>query len=104
MLLHSARALSTMPRLSHCLDTPSAHGMDLVSIVLEIFCRPKKCAILLLCGLLPLAACATPPTDPAARAEFDQTNDPLEPLNREIFDFNQFLNRVLLKPVAIAYR
>jgi phospholipid-binding lipoprotein MlaA len=76
----------------------------LVSIVLEVIRRPKDCAILLLCGFLALTACATPPTDPAARAEYDQTNDPFEPLNRKIFDFNQFLNRILLKPVATAYR
>jgi len=36
------------------------------------------------------AGCATPPADPAARAEFDKTNDPLEPTNREVFGANQF--------------
>jgi phospholipid-binding lipoprotein MlaA len=51
-----------------------------------------------------LGACATPPSDPAARAEFAATNDPLEPLNREIFDVNQFLDRFLIKPVAQGYR
>lgn len=76
----------------------------MVSIVLEVIRRPRNCAILLLCGLFALTACATPPTDPAARAEYDQTNDPFEPLNRKIFDFNQFLNRILLKPVATVYR
>jgi phospholipid-binding lipoprotein MlaA len=50
-----------------------------------------------------LGACATPPSDPAARAEFEKTNDPLEPLNRDIFDFNLFVDRVALKPVAKAY-
>jgi len=59
----------------------------------------------LLLGLLILTAgCATPPSDPAARAEFEATNDPLEPMNRQIFDFNQFLDRILLKPVAQGYR
>src|SRR5579872_3529001 len=53
--------------------------------------------------ILALAACATPPTDPAALAEFKETNDPLEPLNREVFDINLFLDRNLLKPVAQAY-
>jgi phospholipid-binding lipoprotein MlaA len=51
-----------------------------------------------------LSACATPPADPAARAEFDKTNDPLEPMNRDILDFNMFLDRVLMKPVALTYR
>jgi phospholipid-binding lipoprotein MlaA len=51
-----------------------------------------------------LAACATPPTDPAARADFDATNDPLEPMNRTIFDFNQFADRILFRPLAVGYR
>ena len=58
-----------------------------------------------LVALLPLAlaACATPPSDPAARAEFDETNDPFEPLNRTIFSFNLFVDRILLKPIATTY-
>lgn len=104
MLLHSTSALSTIARLTSRSDTLPVSRTDLVSIVLEIIRRPKKSAIVLLFGVLPLLACATPPTDPTALAEFEQTNDPLEPLNRDIFDFNQFLNRILLKPVAIAYR
>jgi phospholipid-binding lipoprotein MlaA len=31
-------------------------------------------------------------------------NDPLEPVNRAVFKFNYFLDRVLLKPIAILYR
>jgi phospholipid-binding lipoprotein MlaA len=54
--------------------------------------------------LASLAACATPPTEPAARAEFDRTNDPIEPFNRRMFAFNLFLDDNILKPVAIAYR
>jgi phospholipid-binding lipoprotein MlaA len=52
-----------------------------------------------------LAACtATPPTDPEALAAFEEANDPLEPTNRAIFDFNQGFDRVLLKPAAEGYR
>ncbi len=58
-------------------------------------------AALLLLGSL--AACATPPSDPQERAEFEATNDPLEPLNRTVFEFNQFLDRILLKPAAKVY-
>lgn len=78
----------------------------LVSIVLEIIRHLKIVVALVavLAGPLSLGGCATPPTDPAARAEFDETNDPFEPLNREIFDFNLFLTRVLLRPMAEAYR
>lgn len=50
-----------------------------------------------------LASCATPPTDPADRAAFEQRNDPLEPLNRDVLDANQFLDRILLRPAAKVY-
>ncbi len=50
-----------------------------------------------------LAGCATPPKDPAARAAFDQTNDPLEPMNRAIFDFNDSAYRTVIFPIARGY-
>ena len=50
-----------------------------------------------------LAGCATPPSDPAERAQFEQANDPLEPLNRKILDLNLLIDRILLKPVAKVY-
>lgn len=53
---------------------------------------------------LNLGGCATPPQDAAARAEYNRTNDPLEPTNRRIFGFNQFVDRILLKPAAKTYR
>jgi len=53
---------------------------------------------------LGLAACATAPQDPSARAAFDEANDPFEPLNRSIFGVNQVFDKALLKPVAQAYR
>ncbi|HTS90474.1 MAG TPA: VacJ family lipoprotein [Stellaceae bacterium] len=54
--------------------------------------------------ILTLGACATPPTDPVARAEWEKVNDPLEPMNREILDFNLFVDRILIKPAAKTYR
>jgi phospholipid-binding lipoprotein MlaA len=54
-------------------------------------------------ALLSIAACAHVPTDPAARAEYEKTNDPAEPTNRAIFAGNQFVDRHVLKPVANAY-
>lgn len=54
--------------------------------------------------LASLAACATPPADPAARAEFERTNDPIEPFNRRMFAFNLWIDDNVGKPVAIAYR
>lgn len=53
--------------------------------------------------LAAFSACATPPTDPAERAAFEQNNDPLEPMNRKIFDVNEFVDRILLRPVAKVY-
>lgn len=50
-----------------------------------------------------VAACATPPTDPAALADFKAMNDPLEPMNRGVFEFNLYLDRYLIKPVALGY-
>ncbi len=51
-----------------------------------------------------LPGCATPPTDPDARAAFEEANDPLEPTNRAIFQFNVALDDNIVKPVAQAYR
>jgi phospholipid-binding lipoprotein MlaA len=64
------------------------------------------CRCVVAAGLLLVSAlcgCATPPTDPSERAAFDETNDPLEPLNRKILDVNQVVDRLLLKPAAQVY-
>jgi phospholipid-binding lipoprotein MlaA len=53
---------------------------------------------------LAVAGCATPPSDPVARTEFEKENDPLEPLNRAIFGFNRTLDGMFLRPAAVAYR
>jgi phospholipid-binding lipoprotein MlaA len=63
----------------------------------------RVAGVMLLTATLALGACATAPTEPAARAEFEKTNDPLEPMNREIFDFNLFVDRIALKPIAQGY-
>lgn len=63
----------------------------------------RAAAAVLVAAGLGLGACATPPSDPAARADFEKTNDPLEPMNREIFDFNLFVDRIVIKPVAKGY-
>lgn len=54
--------------------------------------------------LLLVSACADVPKDPAERAEYEATNDPFEPTNRVIFDVNDFLDRLLFKPIAELYR
>tara|TARA_B100000315_G_scaffold215643_1_gene215056 strand:- start:987 stop:1796 length:810 start_codon:yes stop_codon:yes gene_type:complete len=50
-----------------------------------------------------VTACATPPEDPEALAEYEEINDPLEPTNRKIFVLNQGLDRALFKPLAKVY-
>lgn len=49
------------------------------------------------------AGCATPPTDPVARAAYRQNDDPLEPMNRKVLEFNMVVDRILLKPAAEVY-
>ena len=53
-----------------------------------------------------LAACATKPPadDPDAVADYEQTNDPLEPTNRVFYTINNGIDTVILKPAAQAYR
>ncbi len=61
---------------------------------------------LLVCvfGLAALGGgCAAVPSDPVARSEFEAANDPLEPLNRRTFAFNEFIDRHLFRPVVKAY-
>ena len=60
-------------------------------------------AALTICLPLVVAGCATPPKDPAERAAFEQTNDPLEPMNRAIFDFNDKAYTYVLFPVVRGY-
>src|SRR5215469_391463 len=86
-------------------NRPLAHGPAerFVSTLLSrVLGRWMGVAALAVAGLL-LASCATPPSDPAERAEFVRTNDPLEPLNRKIFAFNQVVDHALFRPVAKTY-
>jgi phospholipid-binding lipoprotein MlaA len=47
--------------------------------------------------------CATVPRDPVALATYKANDDPLEPLNRKTFAFNQGVDRLVLKPLAKGY-
>ncbi len=57
-------------------------------------------------GLALLAACATPPPadDEDAVAAYEEANDPLEPLNRTLFEINRGLDKVIFRPIAEVYR
>jgi phospholipid-binding lipoprotein MlaA len=61
--------------------------------------------LLAICAGIVLAGCATrpPADDPVAVAEFKETNDPVEPLNRYFFALTALLDAFVLEPVAILY-
>lgn len=60
----------------------------------------------LIAGVLLMAGCATKPpaSEPEALADYEQTNDPLEPTNRVFYKINNALDTVILRPAAEAYR
>ena len=102
MLLHPLTALSTMRRSLIERAKPRAKRFEEVQNVSR---KARWLRLAALAGVvLAVSACAPPPSEPVARAEFDRTNDPLEPMNRKILDFNLFLDRILIKPVAQGYR
>lgn len=78
--------------------------MSIVAPLRGVVCRGGAVlALAAIAAALLVTACATPPSDPAARIAFEQANDPLEPVNRKILDVNLFLDRILFKPVAKIY-
>ncbi len=86
-------------RISHR-SQPSGQMMSLKAL------QKVGVRVTLASAALLLAGCATPPPDddPEAKAEFEQLNDPLEPTNRVIFEFNDMLDVYFLRPVAQGYR
>ena len=53
--------------------------------------------------MLGLSACSSMPKSADEHSAYSD-NDPIEPLNRAIFDVNDFLDRLLLRPLAELYR
>lgn len=53
-----------------------------------------------------LAGCASAPSanDPEALAEYREINDPIEPINRAMFEFNRGLDTMLLRPAGTFYK
>lgn len=64
-----------------------------------------RCSLIVPAGALALSACASVPleSDKAAYASYVEANDPLEPMNRAIFEFNLVADRYVIKPIAEAY-
>ena len=55
-------------------------------------------------AFLGLSACSSVPVTKAEQTEVKRINDPIEPFNRAIFDVNDFLDRLLIRPLAELYR
>ncbi len=72
---------------------------------LPFFGAPRLLALMALV-VFGLTGCATrpPASDPDALADFEQTNDPLEPTNRVFYAVNNGIDTVILRPAALAYR
>ncbi len=68
-----------------------------------IRCHLLVITAIVMCGL---NGCATrpPASDRDALADYNETNDPLEPTNRAIYAFNNGLDTVIMRPAAQAYR
>ncbi len=66
--------------------------------------RRPAIAVLAISAVLALSACSSMPQTPAEKAEYKATNDPIEPFNRAVFDVNDFLDRLLIRPLAELYR
>jgi len=64
----------------------------------------RKLIIGLFCCLFLLGGCATRPTDPDELVIYQQNNDPLEPMNRGIFAFNQKAEAYVFEPAVKGYR
>ncbi len=67
--------------------------------------RPALLILPLIATML-LGACATAPdpADPDAVADYKAANDRLEPLNRAVYEINDGIDVVILRPLALAYR
>jgi phospholipid-binding lipoprotein MlaA len=69
-----------------------------------MFYSRRLAAVFALCAFLAFTGCASIPQTPAEKAEAKATNDPFESVNRVTFDVNDFLDRLLIRPLAELYR
>lgn len=80
--------------------------MRICSSLAKALTRPARGMAAIGALALFLTGCAAKPAadDPEAVAEYEQTNDPLEPTNRVFYAVNDGLDTVILRPAAQAYR
>jgi phospholipid-binding lipoprotein MlaA len=62
-----------------------------------------RAAAVILAAAALLAGCANQPGEADTQIAAEPNNDPLEPVNRQILEVNQFLDRILLRPIAKGY-
>lgn len=76
-----------------------------VNVTSKLKDRISGTLMLVACAGLLMAGCATapPPEDKAAVAAFNEANDPYEPFNRAMLDFNLALDKAILRPVTSVY-
>jgi phospholipid-binding lipoprotein MlaA len=75
---------------------------DKLDMIIQFF-KPFLRVCIVLLFSFSIVACASAPSDPDARAAYDQANDPLEPLNRGVFAFNIALDKAVLRPLGKVY-
>jgi len=63
----------------------------------------QSIATLSFCSILALSACSSLPKDGVENG-VKPSGDPLETVNRAVFDVNDFLDRLLIRPLAELYR
>ena len=57
-----------------------------------------------LLGAVLLTACLNGCATTGGPSSSQEVADPIEPVNRAVFSFNMFVDRIVLEPVARAYR
>ncbi len=72
----------------------------------RLFAKPPALVLALLMAAASLSGCASRPdaSDPDAVADYNTANDPLEPTNRVIYEINDGIDVVILRPLALAWR
>jgi len=79
--------------------------MDSVRVDVTPWLAMRKLArVAVILAVALVAACATVPDDPEDLAAFEETNDPLEPLNRYFFEVHRGLDELIFKPFATVYQ
>ncbi|MGB0630293.1 MAG: MlaA family lipoprotein [Alphaproteobacteria bacterium] len=76
-----------------------------MNVVSKLKGRVSVALVSVACAGILLAGCATapPPEDKEAVAAFNEANDPYEPFNRAMLDFNLALDKAVLRPVTSVY-